>query len=97
MKRKIGIAAFIAILSVLSTNIQAQFVVKVRPTVVVRARPVAPSKTHIWIEPEYVWRNNNYVMVDGYWAPARPGFAYVPGHWRRMRGGYAWVPGHWRR
>lgn len=97
MKKKILIAAFIAALSIVSTNIDAQVFVKVRPTVVVKARPVAPSRTHIWIEPEYVWRNGNYVVVDGYWAPARQGFGYTPGHWRRVRGGYAWVPGHWRR
>ena len=97
MKKKILVAAFIAALSIASSNINAQVFVKVRPTVVVKARPVAPSRTHIWVEPEYVWRNGNYVQVDGYWAPARPNFAYVPGHWRRARGGYAWVPGHWRR
>ena len=91
------IATLIAGLSILSSSIDAQVIVKVRPTVVVRARPVAPSKTHIWIEPEYVYRNGNYVMVDGYWEPARPGFRYKPGHWQKRRGGYVWIPGHWRR
>lgn len=97
MKKKIFIAAVMAILSVCFVNVQAQFVVKIRPAIVVKSRPLAPSRSHIWIEPEYVWRNNNYVMVDGYWAPARPGFKYIPGHWKRQRGGYFWIPAHWKR
>ena len=82
-------------LSVINTD--AQFIVKVRPTVVVRARPPMPSAGHIWIEPEWEWRNNNYVIVDGYWAPRRAGYVYVPGHWGRKRGGHYWIGGHWRR
>lgn len=97
MKKKIILAVFIASLSFISIQSSAQFIVKVRPTVVVRARPLAPSRGHIWIEPEYVWRNGNYEMVDGYWAASRKGFRYVPGYWKMKRRGYCWIPGHWRR
>lgn len=97
MKKLAFIVTFIVACSLMNIEANAQFFVKVRPTVVVKARPLAPSRTHIWIEPEYVWRNGNYVMVDGYWAAARSGFVYVPGHWKNGRRGYTWVPGHWRR
>jgi hypothetical protein len=82
------LAFFIASLSICSIESTAQFIVKVRPTVVVRVRPLAPSRGHIWIEPEYVWRNGNYVMVDGYWAAPRPRYNYMPGRWKMRRGGF---------
>jgi hypothetical protein len=81
---------------------QAQFVVRVRPTapVVVRTRPLAPSPRHMWIDGEWVWRNNQYVYTEGRWIlPAYPGARWIPGHWKfnRHRGGWLWIPGHWRR
>lgn len=79
---------------------QAQFVVKLRPTVVVRARPLAPSPRHVWVEGEYVQRGNQYEYTEGHWVlPAYPGARWVPGHWKenRRRGGWYWAPGHWRR
>jgi hypothetical protein len=97
MMRKFLIAAALFFAVGSATEIQAQFVVKIRPTFVVRSRPMAPSAAHIWIEPEWVWRNGNYVMIDGYWATSRPGFMYYPGRWRRHRGGFIWVAGGWRR
>ncbi len=97
MKKKLLIASFCIIALINISEIHAQFVVKVRPTMMVRQRPVAPSRTHIWIGPEYVWRNGNYVLVNGYWAAPRVGFSYVPGRWKRQRGGHVWVAGGWRR
>lgn len=98
MKKKLLALCFVAFLSLTFNEVQAQFFVKIRPTIVVGARPLAPSRTHIWVEPEYVWRNGNYVMVNGYWAEPRNGYRYVPGHWKfKKRKGHSWMPGVWIR
>jgi WXXGXW repeat (2 copies) len=86
----------------MQASLQAQFVVKVRPVapVVVRTRPPAPGPRHIWVDGEWVWRNNQYVYTEGRWMrPVYPGARWIPGHWKfhRRRGGWFWVPGHWSR
>jgi hypothetical protein len=77
----------------------AQIVVKIRPAApVIRARPVAPSHTHVWVGGNYVWRGGTYIYEEGYWAtPPAPRSIWVEGHWKQKRGGWVWVPGHWRR
>jgi len=77
----------------------AQFGVKVRPAApVIRVRPAAPSRGHVWVGGEYVWRGGQYVYTDGYWArPSFRGGRWVEGHWKDTRRGWVWVPGHWRR
>lgn len=58
---------------------------------------VAPFSGAVWIGPEWVWRNGNYVHVPGYWArPNRRNGVWVPGHWKYTRRGYCWRPGRWR-
>jgi YXWGXW repeat-containing protein len=81
-----------------SFSASAQLIVKVRPSFVVRERPIAPSPRHVWVGDEWAWRNGNYVHVDGYWAEPGAGYSeWVPGHWRgNDRRGWRWVPGHWR-
>ncbi|MBS1496504.1 MAG: hypothetical protein JSU03_02455 [Bacteroidetes bacterium] len=75
----------------------AQVFVKVRPVAVVKVRPVAPSARHIWVADEYVYRNNRYEVVPGYWAVPPSGRAvWVQGHWKHKRRGWFWIPGHWR-
>lgn len=95
MVRKLLIA--VAVFFAATTATEAQFVVKVRPAFVVHSKPKPPSVRHIWIEPEWVWRNGNYVMINGYWATPRVGFVYHQGYWRKQRSGYVWVAGCWRR
>ena len=53
----------------IQVSLQAQFVVKVRPSapVVVRTRPPAPGPGHVWVDGEWVWRNNQYVYTEGKW------------------------------
>ncbi len=77
---------------------EAQFVIKVRPgPPVVRARPVSPGATYIWVDGDYVWRGGTYVYTDGYWAvPPRRHQHWKAGHWRESRGGWVWVRGRWR-
>ncbi|HEY5408891.1 MAG TPA: hypothetical protein VIJ92_17505 [Ginsengibacter sp.] len=103
MKKNLLKISFVFIAAVLMQfSSQAQFVVKVRPNapVVVRARPVAPSPRHVWIDGEWVWRGNQYVYTEGRWMlPAYRGARWIRGHWKQnpRRGGWYWVPGHWRR
>lgn len=55
-----------------------------------------PSKSHIWMPNEYVWRSGRYVNVPGYWMmPPRKGHRYVTGFWQPTYGGYTWVAGYW--
>lgn len=91
---------FVAIF--LQVPLQAQFVVKVRPVapVIITTRPLAPGPRHIWVDGEWVWRNNQYVYIEGRWVRlGYPGARWIPGHWKfhRRRGGWFWVPGHWNR
>ncbi len=59
-------------------------------------RGVAPSRLHVWIASEYLWRAGRYVPVPGYWAlPPQRGGRYMEGYWQRTRGGYVWVSGRW--
>ena len=97
MKKKIILLSIIAFLSFSNNTTFAQFVIKVRPAFSMRPRPMQPARNHIWITPEYVWRNGNYVMADGYWCAPRKGYRYVPGNWRRKHRGFIWVPGRWKR
>ena len=53
----------------ISTAAEAQFVVRIRPVApVIRVRPVCPSPRHAWVNGEYVWRGDQYVYTEGYWA-----------------------------
>jgi len=92
------VVMFFALLFTFSLTASAQIEVRIRPNApVVRARPIAPSPRHIWIDGGWAYRGNGYVWSDGYWVVPRPGMIWVPGRWRRSHRGYIWVPGQWRR
>jgi hypothetical protein len=95
MKKKFFFIALMAAgLVVFSNESKAQYV-KIRPTVVVRETPPRPSPQHVWIAPEWQWRNGRYEQVPGRWEAPRRGHSYIAGHWAKKRRGYQWVPGHW--
>ena len=81
-----------------SSLCEAQFVVRVRPVLpVISIRTASPSTRHVWVAGDYVYRGNNYVYNQGYWAvPPQPGFRWVEGHWKETRRGWRWIAGHWR-
>ena len=81
-----------------NTKADAQVWVKVKPShnVVVVKRPAAPAG-HVWIEPEWRWRRNAYVYVDGHYVKPKKAHVWVPGHWEEGPQGYRWLRGHWRR
>ena len=70
---------------------------RMRPPVVIRTRPPAPSPRHVWIAEEWAPRGGSYEWKGGYWAePPRRGAVWVAGHWRHAPRGWVWRPGHWR-
>jgi len=76
----------------------AQVYVTVRPEFHRVVRPAAPSRTHVWIDEDWAYRNGHYEAVGGHWsAPPHPGWVWVPGRWSHARRGYQWIPGRWRR
>jgi len=93
------IVMLFALLIGFSFAASAQIEVRVRPVApVIRARPIAPSPRHVWVDGGWVYRGNGYVWTDGYWVMPRPGMIWAPGRWRdTRRHGSIWVPGAWRR
>ena len=87
MKKNIAKGCLVFVLAIfIHVSSEAQFVVKVRPAapVVVRTRPAAPGPGHVWVDGEWVWRNNQYVYTEGGWVrPAYTGARWIPGHWNR--------------
>ncbi len=97
MKKKFVFIALIAAgMFVFGNEAKAQFV-SIRPTLVVRDAPPRPSPRHVWIAPEWTWRNGRYEQGEGHWENERRGHRYHEGHWSRNRrkGGYIWISGRW--
>jgi hypothetical protein len=87
-----------ALMMAFSLAASSQIEVRIRPnSPVMRARPIAPSPRHVWVEGGWEYRGNNYAWNDGYWVVPRPGMIWVGGSWRRSHRGWVWVPGRWRR
>ncbi|HTE10611.1 MAG TPA: YXWGXW repeat-containing protein [Chitinophagaceae bacterium] len=87
-----------ALLMIFSIDASAQIEIRIRPSApVVRARPIPPSRRHVWIDGGWTYRGNAYVWSDGYWVVPRRGMVWVPGRWRHSHRGYTWIPGQWRR
>ena len=100
MKRYVVKLAFLVIILVAvgSMSASAQVYVTVRPEFHRVVRPAAPSRTHVWIDEDWEYRDGHYVEVGGHWAaPPHPGWVWVPGRWAHARRGYQLIPGRWRR
>ena len=69
-------------------------VISTRPEASVVTRTEAPYPNGVWIDSEYRWDGNTYIVVPAHWE--RMHGTWVPGHWREVKGGYSWVPGHWK-
>jgi hypothetical protein len=67
------------------------------PTYVETYRPVQPAPDYIWVNDNWVWRNQTYVHRNGYWSRPKPNRVYVDGHWKREPRGHRWVRGRWNR
>ena len=58
------------------------------------ARTESPFTDAVWVENEYRWDGNTYIVVPAHWEKSRG--TWVPGYWKETSGGYTWVPGHWK-
>ena len=96
-KHFLRLVMMMAIALSFSAVAEAQFSVKIRPTITIGNRPARPTPRHVWVNDEWKWNNGRYEHVDGYWAtPERGRHGWVEGHWKHRRDGWVWVPGHWR-
>lgn len=96
-KYVLNFSLIIAIIFTFSSCGPGAVVVKTRPQPPVYVRPVAPGPSHVWVDGDWVWRGNQYVYKQGYWAtPRYRNAVYIPGHWQATRRGEHWVPGHWK-
>ena len=93
------IAVMVIAASFTSSSASAQVYVTVRPTFAgPAARPVAPSRDHVWVDEDWEYRDGRYVAVGGHWImPPHRGWIWVPGRWAHTRRGWQWMPGRWRR
>ncbi len=99
MKNIIKAGIFTLLLTMASSAIHAQLYVNIRParpTVVVN-RPAPPSRSHVWVDEEWVPQGRGYAWHGGYWAaPPRRNAVYVKGHWSHTGRGHVWIAGRWR-
>ncbi len=67
------------------------------PPVIQQADPivVTSSADTIWVPPCYYWVGGQYVLRNGYWLAAQPGWVWVPSYYCRTPRGHVFVPGHW--
>ncbi|MEO7311891.1 MAG: hypothetical protein ABIX01_15915 [Chitinophagaceae bacterium] len=92
-----GLLSFVVIMASCSPTQGVRVGVNVRPSVPVYARPLAPSRGHVWVEGDWIWRNGKYVYQQGYWMEPRRGQNFVAGYWKQSRYGWQWTPGRWQR
>jgi WXXGXW repeat (2 copies) len=92
----VSLLSFLVIFSACGSAQRVSVGVRVRPNAPVFVRPLPPSRGHVWIDGDWVWRNGGYVYQQGYWVLPRRGQSYVPGHWKNTRYGYQWIPGRWK-
>lgn len=60
------------------------------------APPITVSSVDlIWVPPCWYWRNGSYVLRQGYWINAYPGWVWQPSHYVCTPRGYVFVAGYW--
>jgi hypothetical protein len=60
----------------------------------VEVRTDPPFEGAVWINVEYNWSGDRYVVVPGHWE--RPRGEWIRGHWSHTEKGYYWERGHWK-
>jgi hypothetical protein len=80
-------------------NACAPAYVATEPTYVEYTRPAQPSTLHVWIDGDWVYRNQShaYVQNNGYWARPSQRRVYVSGQWQTSPRGHYWTKGHWQK
>lgn len=49
----------------------------------------------IWVPPCYYWRDNQYILRDGYWLVPQSNWVWIPSHYSWTPYGYVFVSGYW--
>ncbi len=58
--------------------------------------PVATTVANqIWVPPCYYWRDNQYILRDGYWLVPQSNWIWIPSHYSWTPYGYVFVSGYW--
>lgn len=82
----------------LTFSARAQIYVNIipsRPSTVI-VQPPPPSPRHVWVAEDWVWKNNHYEHVGGYWAASpKNNYKFKPGYWEKSPKGYKWKNGKW--
>jgi len=86
---------YYVLLFFVATACETEHTVSVQPVATVVERTSPPFENGVWIENEYRWDGNTYIVVPAHWAKKQG--TWVPGHWKSTTKGYAWVPGHWKK
>ncbi|WP_284653065.1 hypothetical protein [Flavobacterium terrisoli] len=94
MKKSVFFMLYIGLFSLL-ISCSAGYV-ETEPTYVAVYRAPQPQPTYVWIDGDWIWRNNVYVYREGYWAPPRTNKVYVKGYWKHDNRGHRWVKGRWK-
>jgi hypothetical protein len=85
---------YAAILIVFLTACEVEHTIPVQPEVTHVEKTTSPFEHGIWIENEYRWDGNTYVIVPAHWTRSKG--TWVPGHWKSTPKGYTWIRGHWK-
>ena len=86
----------LCLFSVIFNSCAPSYVVA-RPVAPVYVRPAAPSRYHVWVNDDWVYRGGRYEYRHGYWAQPRSNRQWVEGNWQARSGRYYWTPGRWSR
>jgi len=99
MKKKSAIFLLSACLALFwgSAHAQVSFSIKIIPKEPYAERSQQPTANHVWVESEWVWQNNNYVLQPAHWAVPEKDKIWVKGEWVSQPDGSAyWRPGYWK-
>lgn len=96
----IGVLVFAAFLA-MTANVQAQVVVKEKPTPPQQYMipPPKPGSHFVLIPGHWIWSRQQkmYVWVVPGWVPEKEDYIWRPGYWREVGRGWKWIPGRWER
>ena len=55
-----------------------------------------PGEGHLWASGYWLWTNDKYVWVPGYWTkPPSAEYVYIPGYWAYQTTAWVYVHGGW--
>ena len=55
----------------------------------------APTLYHVWTAGHWIWYENGYAWMPGYWVEDRPDLVWIPAHYVWTPRGYIYILGYW--